>query len=170
MKICVIGHTHQLKTINDFPPRALLALAEADLVLHAGNVGRLPLLRDIQNQFGLTFAVYGNQDSEEVRHYLEDEKVVEFANRRIGITFEGGGRPVIKLGAPRPETIARQLLGRFPDVDCIVFGNPPTPFNQVIRGVLVFNPGPVAGETGQRGSIGLLDVTDRSLTGRIVPL
>ncbi|RME47256.1 MAG: metallophosphoesterase, partial [Caldilineae bacterium] len=159
MKICVIGHTHHLKTITDFPPRALLALAEADLVLHVGNVGRLTLLRDLENRFGLTFAVYGNQDSEEVRHYLEDEKVVEFANRRIGMTFEGGGRPVIKLGTPRPENVAGHLLGRFSDVDCILFGNPPTPFNQVIRGVLVFNPGPVADETGQGGTIGMLDVT-----------
>jgi len=149
----------------------LLALAEADLVLHVGNVGRLPLLRDIQNQFGLTFAVYGSQDSEEVRHYLEDEKVVEFANRRIGITFDGGaGRSVIKLGAPRPAAIAGQVLGRFSNVDCIVFGHPPTPFSEVIRGVLVFNPGPVVDEGGQKGSIGFLDVTDRSLTGRIVPL
>ncbi|MFQ5575709.1 MAG: metallophosphoesterase family protein [Anaerolineae bacterium] len=177
MKISVIGHTHTLKTLNDLPPRAQLALAEADLILHVGSVGSLTFLRAIQDKFGLTFAVYGRQDPGETRRYLEAQKVVEFANRRIGIVHSGNPSeknlaplPGLKRSTPTPAGLAAQLLSQFDAVDCVVFGHPPQPFNYLHRGVLVFNPGPLVTTPGQQGAMGVLDITDRVITGRVVPL
>jgi predicted phosphodiesterase len=176
MRIGVIGHTQQLKTVEDLPPRAQLALAEMDLVLHVGNVGSLTFLRAIQDKFGLTFAVCSSQDSDEVKRYLEAEKVVEFANRRIGMIFETTGLEqvltlaVLKKPHLTPASLSEQLISEFEDVDCVVFGYPPKPFNYVHNGILVFNPGPLINVDDTAGTMGILEITERVITGRVVPL
>lgn len=175
MKIAIIGHTHQLQTIEQLPARGQLALAEADLILHVGNVGSLALLRAMQDKFGLLFAVYSKQDSDDLKRYFDDEKVVEFANRRIGMVFEaaiatrGFTLPGLKR-AVTPDILCEQLLAKFPGVDCVVFGWPAKPFSYVYRGQLVFNPGPLVQADGASGTMGILDVTERSLAGRIIQL
>lgn len=175
MKIAIIGHTHQLQSIEQLPARGQLALAEADLILHVGNVGSLALLRAIQDKFGLLFAVYSKQDSDDLKRYFDDEKVVEFANRRIGMVSEaaiarqGFSFPGLKRTVT-PDILCEQLLAKFPGVDCVVFGSPAKPFSYVYRGKLFFNPGAMTGLDGFPGTMGVLDVTDRSLTGRIIKL
>lgn len=176
MKIGVIGHTQNLETMDDLPARAKLALAEVDLVLHTGNVGSLAFLRSLQDKFGLTFAVYGHQDSDEVKRYLEPDTVVEFANRRIGMIFAASGSdqtrklPSLKRQTLTPESLSAGLLAKFKKIDCVVFGNPIRPFNYVYRGTLVFNPGPLIDDRGRKRSMGILEITERAMTGRIVPL
>lgn len=173
MKIGVIGHTQQVDAVKDLPARARLALAEVDLVLHVGNVGSLTFLRSLQDSFGLTFAVYGSQDLDDVKRYLEADTVVEFANRRIGLIFEGGGDqslrlPSLKRQTIKPETLSEHLLGKFESVDCIVFGSPVGGFNHLHHGTLIFNPGPMFDEQGESGSMGILEITERVMTGRII--
>ncbi len=176
MKIGVIGYTHNIKTLNDLPPRARLALTDVDLVLHVGRVGNLTFLRDLQDTFGLTFAIYSDQDPDEVKRYLEADKVVEFANRRIGMTFSVSGTEQnlkllsLKRQAITPDSLAQQLLAKFENVDCVVFGSPLGSFNHLYKGILVFNPGPIIHEKGDLGSMGILEITERAMTGRIVPL
>lgn len=175
MKIAIIGHTHPLQTVDQLPARGQLALAEADLILHVGNVGNLALLRAIQDKFGLLFAICSKQDSSDLRRYLDEEKVVEFANRRIGMVFEAGvtaqgfSLPGLKRSIT-PDILSKQLLAKFPGVDCVVFGWPAKPFSYIYQGKLVFNPGALVYADGTPGTMGILDVTDRSLAGRIIQL
>ena len=169
MKIGVISHTQQLETIDDLPARARLALADVDLVLHVGNVGSLSFLRSLQDAYGLTFAIYGSADSDEVKRFLEVDKVVEFANRRIGMVFgvttgESNLKfPSLKRQTITPDRLSAQLLTHFEKIDCLVFGAPAGPFNYIYQGTLIFNPGPL-----KNGSIGILEITERAMTGRVV--
>ncbi|MEM7032842.1 MAG: metallophosphoesterase family protein [Chloroflexota bacterium] len=178
MKIGVIGHTLQVASLQDLPPRARLGLADVDLVLHVGNIGNLSFLRDLQDSFGLVFAVHGDQDSKDVNRYLDSSKVVRFANRKIGITFghhipENTTRilPFKRTGGDaHPNSLSEQLLSQFETVDCIVFGNPENSLNHVHQGTLIFNPGQLVSSSGQPGTMGLLDVTDKAIMGRIIQL
>ena len=163
-----------MENLDDLPARARLALAEIDLVLHVGNIGSLIFLKSLQDAFALTFAVYGRQDAEEVRRYLEEDKVVEFANRRIGMTFSSRGLeknvklPSLKRQSLKPNSLSERLLGKFDRVDCVVFGSPGNAFNHLYQGILVFNPGKIISEDGSKGSMGILEITERSMTGRIL--
>lgn len=175
MKIAVIGHTTHLNRIDDLSPRGQLALAESDLILHVGGIGSLALLKSIQDRFGLLFAVYSQQDPDEIKRYLDADKVIEFANCRIGMIFEADsstqGFSLRSLKRQlTPETLSEQLLTIFTDVDCVVFGSPTGTMNHLHHGKLIFNPGKATNNDGSIGTIGILDMTDRSITGRIIPL
>ena len=178
MKIGVISHTLQVASLNDLPPRAQLGLTDVDLVLHVGNVGRLSFLRELQDRFGLVFAIYGDQDSVDVNRFLDETKVVKFANRKIGMTFgtqamEATSRLLrFKRQAPEPtpDVLSEQLLTHFDRLDCLVFGNPQKPFNYLHAGTLIFNPGSLTPQNTQSGTMGILDITDRAITGRIIQL
>ena len=176
MKIGVISHTRTLATEQDLPAQARLALADVDLVLHTGNVGELTFLKSLQDRFGLTFAVYGQQDSDEAKRFLEADKVVEFANRRIGMVFATPDLdttrrlPGFKRQSPTNEALAEALSAYFANIDCVLFGHPTKPLNYIHQGILIFNPGPIITPHGTPGSMGILQITDRAMTGRIVLL
>jgi putative phosphoesterase len=173
VKIGVIGHTHQLTSVDDLPARAKLALTEVDLVLHVGNVGSLSFLRSLQDAFALTFAVYGQLDNDDVRRYLEADKIVEFANRRIAMLFDPNTVDSSKLRGlkrqtAKPEAVAEQLLTRFDNVDCVLFGCPGKSFSQIYQGILILNPGQITVDNGGNGSMGVLEITERAITGRVL--
>lgn len=175
MRISVIAHTRDLARFEDLPPRAQLAMVESDLILHVGNVGKLSFLNALQDHATLTFAVFGKDDSPAVQRYLEQQKVVEFANRRIGMTFaldntEAGLRAMFRRGNISPLQVAEQALSLFNQVDCVLFGEPAEPFSYIYHGQLVFNPGPLYDSTGRAQSMGMLEISDRAITGRIVNL
>jgi len=176
MKIAVIGHTNSLTTIEELPPRAKLALAEADLILHVGSVGSLTLLKSLHDTFGLMFAVYGKHDPDEVKRYLEARKVVEFANRRLAMVSDAGGTgkglglSALKRSALTPSALSEQLLGLFSEVDCVVFGETAEPFNYVHHGIIVLNPGQIVDDSGQGGTMGILDVSHQAITSRLIHL
>jgi predicted phosphodiesterase len=175
MKISVIGHTHRLRTVDDLPPRAKLALTESDLLLHVGNVGNFHVFRALEALSGLIFGVCGPQDPGDVKRFLQEKTVVKFAGRRIGLIFNGEStelslKNVLKRSPPSPDALANRLITEFGDIDCVLFGSPNKPFNYLHRGLLVFNPGPLLREDGSPGSMGLLEITDRVISGRIVNL
>lgn len=68
------------------------------------------------------------------------------------------------------EGLYKYVLDQFQGVDCIVFGHSHHPYIKVWNGVLLFNPGAVAPTSGLRPSVGILDVDERTIKGRIVYL
>ncbi len=151
-----------------------------DILLHLGDITELAVLRELQERFTLTFAVAGERDSAELKAYVEESRIVRFGQRRIamihGHQFEARhahwwvslrrrlGRP------PRSTTLVGLLLSQFPAVDAILFGHTCEPYVKMHGSVLLFNPGAAARMRGHHPSVGILDMRQRTITGRIVYL
>ncbi len=177
MKIGVIADTHIPDGQASLPAGLTRAFAGLDIILHAGDVCNLETLRLLQNTFTITMAVAGESDDAEVQHYLEMQRVVQFGGSRIGLTHGHQGEPagwlrrLLHLGPTHDEEAARRAaLAAFQDVGCVVFGHTHRPYVKMHGSVLLFNPGPAAPVSGQRPSVGLLEIDKRAIMGRIVYL
>ena len=180
MKIGVISDTHVPDRSPVLPARIGELFKGLDIILHAGDISELYVLKEFQEAYTLTFAVAGEDDSAEVHEYLDEKRVVRFGERRIGMIhghqFEEMQRAsgaLRRLLGRRPEPGALQafLLEQFEEeVDAIVFGHTHQPYVRTHGGVLMFNPGSAVPESGQPSSVGILDMGKRNITGRIAYL
>ncbi len=178
MKIGVLADTHIPDKKRALPLRVLELFAPVEIVLHAGDITAIEVLQQLEEQVSLTFAVYGERDPATLRPYLQASQVLEFGGCRIGLIH--GNRD------PRTETTARirALFGASPytpeffdfliarvntSVDAIVFGHTHLPYARIHNGVFFFNPGSLVPPTG-RGTVGLLEIDTRGISGRILEL
>jgi uncharacterized protein len=72
--------------------------------------------------------------------------------------------------ARRSAMLYDYVLGEFSGVDVIVFGHSHEPYIKMHDGVLLFNPGSIVVRNGQPGTMGLLEISDRAIKGRILPV
>jgi putative phosphoesterase len=179
VKIGVLSDTHIPDLMPSLPPQIEQVFEGLDIILHVGDICRLDTLQQLEDEFTITMAVAGERDSSEAKRYLEDKKVVRFGNRKVGMIHGHQGEQAEKWwGALRGkfartspyERLYRYVEGQFEGVDCIVFGHSHHPYVKVRNGILLFNPGAVAPSPGLRPSVGILDVGERTITGRIVYL
>lgn len=177
MKIGVIADTHIPDLRRSLPARVMEIFASVEIVLHAGDVTALSVLQQLQESVSLTFAVYGEADSPEVRQYLQESQVLEFGGLRVGLIH--GNRDsrteinnrlarLLRRDPYHPDFI-RYLLSRFNNVDAIVFGHTHMPYAKVQDGVFLFNPGSINPYRSEP-SVGLLEIDNRGIRGRILPL
>ena len=179
MKIGVIADTHIPDLMPSLPPRIEEVFQGLDIILHLGDVCQLGILHQLENGFTITMAVAGERDTWETKSYLEEKKIVRFGNRRIGMIHghqhdEGAGRwarirRMLRRESPR-EGLYRHVRDQFEGVDCIVFGHSHHPYIKVRNGVLLFNPGAAAPTPGMKPSVGILDIGETTISGRIVYL
>jgi len=177
VRIGVLADTHIPDLTPSLPPLIEEVFRGLDIILHAGDICRLDTLQQLEDNFTITIAVAGETDSSEAKKYLEDKRVVRCANRSIGIIhgdhkkrpdgWWGALRRRLMRGGPY-EGLYRYVLDQFDGVDCIVFGHSHRPYIKMRSGILLFNPGAVAPTPGSRPSVGILDVDQRTIAGRIV--
>jgi putative phosphoesterase len=108
-------------------------------------------------------AVCGNMDHLGLCESLPAKKVIEAGKFRIGLTHGFGA----------PHGLVDWVRSRFDgeNVDAIVFGHSHHAMNEVIDGILFFNPGTATDRRfSHELSIGMLDVDDKGITGRIITL
>ncbi len=149
LEVGVISDTHGLVR-----QQALDALAGAQVILHAGDVGGTDVLEEL-GRIAPVLAVRGNVDGGPLRLLPE--------RRRL----ELGGVPLLLLHD-------RALLGLDPAAEglrVIVFGHSHRPLSERERGVLWFNPG----SAGPRRfrlpvSVGRLVVVDGRVQARLLTL
>jgi putative phosphoesterase len=182
VRIGVISDTHIPSLSPVLPDRLAAIFKGLDIILHAGDVCELYMLEQLQETYTLTFGVWGESDSEDVRHYVDEKQVVRFGNRRVGLIhghqFGPQQRGILgrlrHLFGARPESGAWPsfLLEQFAgdDVHAIVFGHTHQPYVKLHDGILLFNPGAALPGPGRTPSAGILDVGERSITGKIVYL
>ena len=131
MQIAVISDTHLPRGNRRLPEACVERLRAADLILHAGDVMRLPALRELES-YGPLVAVHGNVDDSEVRAALPAVASIDADGLTIGLVHDAG---------PATGRLAR-LRRRFPDVDAVVFGHSHIPLHdQGPDGFQIFNPG-----------------------------
>lgn len=151
MRIGVVSDTH-VTSFAEVPDRILVALAEVDLIIHAGDFVTKDVFDGLK-RLGEVKAVWGNMDSNELKRILPEKELLLIEGKRIGITHGSGG----------PYGIEDRVSRMFKDVDVIIYGHSHQPRNEIKEGILFFNPG------GARNFFGILTV-GKEVKGEIVNL
>lgn len=162
VRILVISDTHAPYHWRGVPDELVAPLQQADAILHAGDVATAAVLDDLA-AFAPLHVVLGNVDGRAVREWGAPPR----------LQVELGGLVVGMLHDPGPfEGRGRRLRGFFPGADLVVHGHTHTPFDGVLDGLHVFNPGSAADPRREPvGTYGVLDIADGHLVAsRIVPI
>jgi putative phosphoesterase len=157
MRLGVIADTHGL-----LRPEVFQAFAKVDHILHAGDVGPLDLLTELETLAPVT-AVYGNTDGEDLRHRLPQIAQVRLEGFDIVVTHGD------QLGSPTPAA----LNAMFPQADILVYGHTHRPLLTVVDVVVtVMNPGGAGHRRfGLPPSVGILELEPGiPPRGRLLPL
>ena len=133
MLIAIIADTHLPRGSRRLPEDCVRRIAGSDLVLHAGDVATVEVLRELEAIGPPLAAVHGNVDSAELRRLLPAERVVEAGGARIGLVHDAGPR------SGRLERMRRRFGGR---ARAVVFGHSHLPLHERAGdGFQIFNPG-----------------------------
>jgi uncharacterized protein len=157
MRLGVMSDTHGL-----LRPEVFDAFAEVDHILHAGDVGSLDLLTELETIAPVT-AVYGNTDGDEIRRRLPQVATIELDGFDIVVTHGD------QLGSPTPE----RLNAAFPDAEIIVYGHTHKPLLTLVDVVVtVMNPGGAGHRRfGLPPTVGILELEPGiPPRGRLIPL
>ncbi len=149
MQIAVISDTHMPRGSRRLPEACVERLREADLIVHAGDLMRLSVLRELE-AYGPVVAVYGNADDAEVRAALPAEASVDAGGVTVDIVHDAGAAK---------GRLAR-LRRRFPDADAVVFGHSHIPLHEEdADGFQIFNPGsPTERRRAARNTMGIATI------------
>lgn len=161
--IGVVSDTHVPLRARSLPGEVFRGLDGVDLILHAGDILDESVIRELCAVAPVE-AVAGNCDPWPLRNRLGPQKIVEIGGVKIGLTHG-------HLGVGR--TAAERAAGLFAaqGVACVVFGHSHSPFNEVLDGVLLFNPGsPTDRRREPLPSYGILTIDSGtgSIEGRVV--
>ena len=133
MLIAVISDTHMPRGGRRLPDGCVERIASADLLLHAGDLMTVDVLRELEAIGPPVAAVHGNMDTAELRRLLPAERVVEACGAHIALVHDAG---------PRVGRFAR-MRRRFGErADAVVFGHSHLPLHErAPDGFQIFNPG-----------------------------
>lgn len=159
MKIAVLSDTH-IYSLEELSPKIIDQLSGVELIVHAGDYVNRNIVEDLK-KLGNFRGVHGNMDSKDVKELLPSLDIIEFAGIRLGVTHPAEGGPPINLD--------RLVRRRFIDVDVIIYGHSHSVKNEILDGVLMFNPGSATGQYTDFKSFGLLNI-DNNVTGKIIKI
>ena len=130
MKIGVISDTHA-RNIDQLSRELRLALANVDLIVHAGDITEKATLDGLLS-LGEVKAVRGNMDTGELKEALPPKLLFEANGKTIGVTHGSGA----------PWGIAERVRKMFTEEpDIIIFGHSHHAEKRLISGTLMINPG-----------------------------
>lgn len=137
-------------------------LRAADLIVHAGDLVRLWVLRDLQALGPRVVAVHGNVDDADVRAALPETAEVAVEGVRLGVIHDAGPR----VGRPA------RMRARFPQAAAVVFGHSHMPLHERdSSGFQIFNPGsPTDRRRAPAFTMGLARVRDGRIEFELVEL
>lgn len=135
IRIGVVSDTHLADPKRGMPRRVIEPLRGCDLIFHAGDVNHRWVL-DALGEIAPVHAVYGNNDSFELRSSLPRERYYEIGPHRLGL-IHGHVVP-----GSRHMTARSMALDRMRGVvDCVVYGHSHRPEIEQREGLLMVNPG-----------------------------
>jgi hypothetical protein len=131
--IAVISDTHMPRGARRLPDDCVARIAEADLLLHAGDFSELEVLEELERIGPPLLGVCGNVDSSELRARLPATRIVEADGARIALLHDAGP------SGGRLERMRRHFGDR---ADAVVFGHSHLPQHERGEdGFQIFNPG-----------------------------
>ena len=154
LRVVVLADTHvQARSSRRLPDAAYAHLAEADLVLHAGDIVSPELLDELAG-FAPVHAVLGNNDHDLVG-VLPEALALDLAGVPVAMIHDSGA------SAGR----ARRLWRRFPTAKLVVYGHSHLPYDELGEGdQRLFNPGSATWKrTAPHHTLGRLDLLDGAI-------
>ena len=133
------------------------AVADADLVVHAGDFYREPVLDGFERAANSLRAVFGNNDGATIRDRLPEVRTVEFGGVRFAVTHRH-----------RSGDTGLVMLARGRDADAVICGHSHRPRFDDSTAVPILNPGSHAQPRGNRPAHAELESVEGGLDGRLV--
>jgi putative phosphoesterase len=131
-RLLLLADTHVPARAKDLPERVWSAVADADVVVHAGDWVSVELLDRLEGRSRRLVAVHGNNDGPEIRARLPEVARAEIDGVRLAVVHETGPAQGREL----------RCAAAYPDVDVLVFGHSHIPWDTTADGGLrLLNPG-----------------------------
>lgn len=152
MQIAIISDTHMPRGGRRLPPDCVARLIAADLIVHAGDLCALYVLRELE-AINPVVAVRGNVDDRQVRELLPEVAVLPLP--------DGPEVVVVHDAGPSRGRVTR-LRARFPAARAVIFGHSHLPLHERGGdGFQIFNPGsPTERRRAPVHTMGLANVAD----------
>jgi putative phosphoesterase len=132
MELLLIADTHVPTRARSLPPAVWEAVAQVDVVVHAGDWVVPSLLDELEERAARLVACWGNNDGDELRRRLPERADVTLAGLRFTVVHETGA------SGGRDARMARH----YPDTDVLVFGHSHIPWDATAAtGLRLLNPG-----------------------------
>jgi putative phosphoesterase len=132
LRLLLVSDTHVPKRARALPEQVWAAVADADVVFHAGDWVTAELLDDFERRSRRLVGVYGNNDGADLRQRLPETVSVSLDGVRFSMIHETGPA---KGREERCEAL-------FPDADVLIFGHSHIPWDTTsARGLRLLNPG-----------------------------
>lgn len=155
MRIGLISDTH-----GKLRPEVFPHFEGVELILHAGDVGGVDILTELET-IAPVRAVVGNTDGSQLAERLPEVEKLELLGHTVVLTHGH------LIGSPTPPLL-RQL---HPDAQIIVYGHTHIPSIDRADGSLVINPGAAGPARFKlKPTIAILELTDQGADVRIVEL
>ncbi|MBT2522402.1 metallophosphoesterase [Arthrobacter sp. ISL-28] len=132
LRLLLVSDTHIPKRARALPDQVWAAVADADVVFHAGDWVTAELLDDFERRSRRLVGVYGNNDGDDLRQRLPETVSVSLDGVRFSMIHDTGPA---KGREERCEAL-------FADADVLVFGHSHIPWDTTSAGGLrLLNPG-----------------------------
>jgi hypothetical protein len=135
-------------------------LEECDLIVHAGDFNTLEAFQAF-NASGKLKAVFGNDDTSEIKRFLPIRLKFEVEGVKIGVVHEGG----LSVN----DTTAQGYLAKEMEVDILIFGHLHRPLIEK-NDVMLICPGSPTKPRMSNPSVVELIIEKGSISGRIIDL
>lgn len=152
MKIGVISDTHIPDKCEHIPKTVLNAFKHVDMIVHAGDMVDLDAIDELKSACPKIVAVAGNMDSQRIMKKFPVKQVFEISGSKIGL-MHGSGAPINLI-----KVLKNAFKNERPDI--IIFGHSHKPMNEVIDGILFFNPGSATDFSSGQASYGIIEIND----------
>ncbi|WP_418281468.1 metallophosphoesterase [Halorubrum sp. DTA98] len=154
--LVVVSDTHSTEG-HRLRGRTYSAVREAELVIHAGDFYREPVLDAFSDEARSLRAVYGNNADRPIRDRLPEHRVVEYGGARFAVTHRH-----------RSGDTGLLMFGRERDADVVIHGHSHAPRFDGSGDVALLNPGSHAQPRGNRPAHAELEPVPDGLAGRLV--
>jgi putative phosphoesterase len=156
-RVGVLSDTHLSGIDATFAQHVDQAFSDCNAVIHAGDLTSRAILEIFGDR--AVYAVHGNMCGYETRSALPEELEFTIEGYRFGL-YHGDG-----IGYD----METELISRFGEADCIIFGHTHRPLVQRFGSVLLINPGTFrsTGRYGSSGTFAILTIDDAGLSAAI---
>ena len=153
--IVVVSDTHA-QTDPPLTDSLQRAISKAELVIHAGDFFRYPVLSAFEELAADLVAVHGNVDDAELRSQLPSKRIISHQGVTIALTHTVGGG----------ET-GLAAFGREQDAALVISGHTHRPGYRWTGELGLLNPGSHAEPRGHRPAYAELDIDETQVVGRL---